>query len=53
MISASVGNSMAADMELRVKPAARFSNPLSMSQPRDTSTAMPPIWVSMPIQGKM
>ena len=53
MTSASVGSSIAAEIELRENPAARFSKPLSMSQPRETSTWMPPTCVSRPIHGKV
>ena len=53
MIRAKVGSSIAAEIELRAKPAARLSKPLSISQPRETSTWMPPTWVSSPIHGNV
>ena len=53
MIAARTGSSIAAEIELRKNPAARFSKPPSMSQPRETSTWMPPIFVSSPIHGKV
>ena len=53
MIVAKTGSSIAAEIELRVNPAARFSKLSSISQPRETSTWMPPICVSSPVQGKV